>query len=139
MPETRPADALDHVLRPRLPWRQEDLTECGRDPANLPTITRDDLINRVRKLGQQRTVFTVCMTCWHRSAYSKPWADEPEAVLEREIQRRKPQRLRHELTAITLLIDAHRDEFNELLNGLAGTPSLADHRRNRRTKGGSRG
>lgn len=134
MDDTRPAEALDHVIRPRLPWRTDDRTECGREPGTLPTITRDALAARFKTLGQQRTAFTVCMTCLSRARYSKPWAVAPEAVLEREIQRRKQddtERLRRELLAIELLITAHAEEFDELLAGLAGTASLSAHRRNR--------
>lgn len=138
--DDRPAEALDHVVRVMLPWRTDSLTECGKQASTVKNISRDELAARIKKHGQQRTAFTVCMTCCDRTRYAQPWAEEPEAVLEREIRRvqGKPGDLRRELLAVAALIDAHRDEFDAYVTGLAGAPSLAEHRRNRRF-GGPRG
>jgi hypothetical protein len=140
MADTRVPDKLDHVLRPALPWRPAELTECGRPANDFPVIDRNELADRVTRLGQQRTAFTVCMTCYAASGWAKQWETAPEAVLQREISRvtARPDLLRRELWAITALIAAHRSEFEDFVNGLADTPSLDAHRRNRRT-GGSRG
>lgn len=138
--DTRLADDLEHIVRHNLPWRDDTdaLTECGRPAENFPTITRDELIARIRRLGRKRTAFTVCITCAERTQYAKPWDVAPEDVLSREIQRRQPDQLRRELAAITTLIANHPDEFQALLTGLAGIPSLAEHRRTRHV-GGPRG
>lgn len=136
MSDERPADKLDHVVRPSLPWRQEYITECGRPGAELPVITKDELVARVKRLGQQRTVFTVCMTCYDRVRYSHTWEVAPESVLEREIRRRDPdeiRRLRRELAAVTALVDKYRDEFDAMVTGLEGAPNLAAYRRAKRT------
>lgn len=135
MTDDRPAEVLDHITRPGLPWRAERLTECGRPADGVQTITADELRARVARLGKQRTAFTVCMTCAGRVGYSKPWAVAPELVLEREIQRRKPEevlRLRRELAAVTALVEAHREEFDAMVDGLADTPSLTAYRRTKR-------
>lgn len=135
--DTRPAEALDHVVRDMLPWREQQLTECGKDAAGKQTISRDELAARIKRLGQQRTVFTVCMTCWDRAQYAQPWGEAPEAVMERELRRcqGKAGQIRRELFAVAALIEAHRGEFDSYVNGLAGAPSLAEHRRNRRLGG----
>ena len=133
--DERPADKLDHIVRPSLPWRQERITECGRAAGELPVITKDELVARVKRLGQQRTAFTVCMTCYERVRYSKTWDVAPEDVLSREINRRDPdelRRLRRELAAVTALVAKYQDEFDAMVTGLEGTPSLAAYRRAKR-------
>ncbi|MBF6302284.1 hypothetical protein IU459_32795 [Nocardia amamiensis] len=142
-------EPLDHVLRPSLPWRDEELTECGRPAVDVASaITADDLTARVKRIGQQRTAFTVCMTCAGRVEYSSTWERYPIAVLERELQRAgihppglsrstKPEaaRMTAELRAIAALIEAHREEFDGYLSGLDKTVDLGARRR-RRAGGG---
>lgn len=132
-----PPGPRDHVLRAALPWRTDKRrTECGKDAEAVPTITRDQLVERTRKLGQQRASLFTCMTCWNTAA-RRPgaWAENPVAVMDRECDPYPPDpRLRDELLAVAALIDAHRDEFDELLAGLSATVRLADRRR----RGGAR-
>jgi hypothetical protein len=133
---------LDHVLRFEPPWRASRATECGRKVNDLASvIDRDDLIAKVRQHGQQRAVFTTCMTCWERTRYARPWTEDAPSVIARDAYRgRTPDRDLHlELTALTLLWQAHRDEFDELLRGLDDTTDLAAARRARKTGTRSRG
>lgn len=139
---------LDHVLRPNLPWRSDQVTECGRAATDVASvIDADELIERTKRHGQQRTVFTVCMTCWDRAKYAVTWDQYPIAVLDRELHRvgadprispRKPgaDRMTAELRAITALIHAHRDEFDSYLTGLTETVDLAARRSRRKRVGG---
>ncbi|SHP53535.1 Uncharacterised protein [Mycobacteroides abscessus subsp. abscessus] len=135
----------DHVIRAQLPWRTDELTECGRELNDVASyITRDQLIARVKEHGQQRTAFTVCMTCWSTaSSHRYDWNSDPIATIAREASRcggsyghasPSPERahLVAELRAITALIDAHRDEFDGYITGLAATVSLSTAKRSRR-------
>lgn len=138
----------DHVIRATLPWRGEQLTECGRALDDVASfITRDQLIARLKTHGQTRTSFTICITCWTTASdrRNESWESEPIAVIGREAQRcgmgrlyasPSPERTRltNELHAIAALIAAHRDEFDEFIAGLAQTTSLDAARRERRSR-----
>ncbi|WP_102144322.1 hypothetical protein [Mycobacterium hubeiense] len=142
MPETGP---LDHIVRSGLPWRAERLTECGRSANDVAsTITLDELKARIEQHGKRRTAFTVCITCWTTAAHAAQWEVNPIGVIGREAQRcgcnfvvdrsHKPeaQRFTAELHAIAALIEAHRDEFDGYITGLAETASLTERRRSKR-------
>lgn len=103
-----------HVIRPRLPWRERDLTECGLDPDKHPSITRDELAERHKTLGSQRLAMQTCMTCLTTRDRWPSWAESPIHCLRRELERsyRTAELLDAELRAIELLIAAHRDEFD---------------------------
>lgn len=122
----------DHVIREALPWRDEQLTECGRPIVDVASaITVEQLRKRVKQYGQQRTAFTVCMTCYNHLHES--WETNPAAVIRMEAHRSgQPLRsdrlhsayapitstpidhqLVHELHAAAKLIAAHRDEFDQ--------------------------
>lgn len=124
----------DHILRAGLPWRDYELTECGREVADVATtITRDQFFERIKRLGKQRTAFTVCMTCASTAPNYLPWNEDPVSCLRREVQLwRGNERMTGELRAIAALIAAHPDEFAGYLSGLAETVSLADRRRKQR-------
>lgn len=124
---------LEHVERAALPWREENLTECGLPTAGHPVITRDQWIEKVKRQGKQRAAFTTCMTCWDAARRNAAWADDPVRAVERAASdwRRKDQ-LSDELRAIALLVDAHRDEFRETLAGLGNVTDLTARRRARR-------
>lgn len=139
------SEQRDHVVRAQLPWRTDQLTECGRELNDVASfITRDQLIGRVKEHGQQRTAFTVCMTCWTTaSSHRYNWNSDPIATIAREASRcggsyghasPSPERsqLVAELRAIAALIDAHRDEFDGYITGLAETTSLTAARKARR-------
>ncbi|SEU46446.1 hypothetical protein [Nonomuraea wenchangensis] len=118
---------LQHVIRPKLPWRDEQLTEC-RKPPNEHAITRDQFIAKVRKLGKKRAAMTTCMTCFDTAERWPDWNTNPVAVLARDVRgvtywggvdHEAP--LRDELRAIALLIEAHQEEFAQTLAALKNT------------------
>jgi len=119
----------DHVIREPLPWRDEHLTECGRPLVDVASaITCDQLRWRLKEHGQQRTAFTVCMTCYHH--LHGGWDVDPVGVIQHEGHRTgqpargfaspvgappRDRQLIHELHAIAKLVEAHRDEFDRLV------------------------
>lgn len=137
---THDQEVLQHVERPRLPWRNDARTECGLPTAGHPVITRDEFIAKVKRLGQQRSAMSTCMTCWNTAQRWPTWGQDPVAMMRRETQMWKGDpRLRDELVAIAALIEAHRDEFDGLLTGLGQTSRLDEARRARRARvGGER-
>jgi hypothetical protein len=138
-------ERLDHIARPGLPWRADGLTECGHPTAGMAVITVDEWKARIRRIGQQRAAFTVCMTCAGREGYSRPWRQDPIGVLFRELKRvgefrpsravaPEHDRMVAELRAITDLVAAHRDEFDGYLSGLGDTVDLARARNRRKAR-----
>ena len=123
-------EPVDHILRPRLPWRNADadMTECGLNAAKVATLSRDAHSLRIRDLGQQRAAMLTCMTCADTSKRWKPWQESPLQAIERETaweQRRgwgEPRgwRLHDELIAAATLIDAHREEFDAMVLKISG-------------------
>lgn len=134
-------EELEHIQRPSIPWRDAPMkTECGRDPdavkGNL--LTFDQFVAKFRKLGQQRTAMTTCMTCFTRCTYGsrvrEQWEHSPTSALSREMGnpwggREEQTLLDKELRAAAAVIAAHRDEFDAYLAGLEGTVSLAEQRK----------
>lgn len=110
-------EPVDHVLRPRLPWRDTEgaITECGCDATEM---------------GQQRTAVLTCMTCSDTARRWADWAVDPRHALQREIEWETRGRWSHddgrrrlffELKAIEIVISAHRDEFEHEVAKLQGT------------------
>lgn len=134
---TEPELTRDHIIRADLPWRKAGLTECGR---RIETVegwtTMTEIADRVRRLGKQRTAFTVCMTCYSTGWNYQTWEQDPLDVMRRHTVRygrdNDNDRLRAELRAIAALIEAHRDEFDDYISGLAETIDLASRRRRAR-------
>lgn len=137
----------DHVARDVVPWRPyARYTECGRLAVEVASvITPDDLHERIRVHGQQRTAFTVCMTCWTTARHTSRWRTNPAAVLVRELTRVRgysghdaaptdPEAVRanNELRAIAALVEAHRADFDGYLDGVEGAVDLTRRRRQRR-------
>jgi len=81
---------VDHVARPRLPWRSAPhLTECGKDLARFDLvriITTNALIARIRDLGRQRAAYTTCMTCWGAARRHRSDRPDPLRVISRELE-----------------------------------------------------
>jgi hypothetical protein len=123
--ETLMKDPVDHILRPRLPWRSEAedaITECGLNAAKVSSLTREAFFQRLKDYGQQRTAMTTCMTCSNTASRWRTWSDDPRQALAREIDweggrwgERRGHRLLDELLAIEQLIASHRDEFDAIL------------------------
>lgn len=131
------ADPLDHIARPRLPWRDESLTECGKPAASVASvISRDQAHAKVKKQGKQRAAMSTCMTCWNAAERHRDWAASPTEVIDRETNgcmwpQRDDTQLDRELRAIAALVEAYRAEFDGYLMALEDTPRL-DSRRQRR-------
>jgi hypothetical protein len=132
---------VEHVLRPRLPWRSGlDLTECGRPLGDWAVITREAFLAKVRRQGRQRAAMTTCMTCWETATRWAAWDEDPVQAVVREAEsrwrrnggRERDRLLRDELLALAALAEAHRAEFDGLLAGLGDTVRLSDARRARR-------
>jgi hypothetical protein len=143
----------DHVARAVVPWRSHtQYTECGRLVTNVTSvITPDALQDRIRTHGQQRTAFTVCMTCWNTSNDHPSWQTNPSAVLVRELTRTRgyhdrnrpstnPEAIQanNELRAIAALIEAHQAEFDTYLTDAANAIDLTTARHTRRRQGRTR-
>lgn len=127
----------DHILRPPLPWRESRTSECGRSADDLrSTITRDQFIARLKTLGQQRTAFTVCMTCATTSNRWQTFEVDPVDAIRREVYGgRTEEGFANELRALAALMTAHPEEFHGYLYGLDRTTSLAEARRRKRQAG----
>lgn len=137
-------EVLEHVRRTPLPWRDDGLTECGLDAASYPSLTVEAFVAKVKREGQMRASKSTCMTCWSRgsSHHFRGRHQQDEGMLgaiEREIRRviwggRQEEdraRLLREFTAILMLIEAHREEFDAAVTGLSETTSLAAERARR--------
>lgn len=49
-------EPVDHIERPRLPWRSESeatLTECGFNAVKVKTLTRSEFFRRLKESGQR--------------------------------------------------------------------------------------
>lgn len=114
-------EPVDHILRPRLPWRGDEaaITECGYDASKVKALTREEFFQRLKDLGHRRTAMLTCMTCSCTARRWKEWEDDPRQALGRAIEWEggyharadRGVRLRDELFAIASLIEAHRHEF----------------------------
>lgn len=133
-------EPLAHIARAPLPWRAPDDndTECGKPVADFAkVISWDEAAEYVRKYGQQRAAFMLCMTCCEtarRWGYREPtgqctFEGAPTERLSREFGKRREQTDR-ELRAMGELVAQHRDEFDALLSGLV--VPIAELRRKRR-------
>jgi hypothetical protein len=140
---------IAHVERPELPWRKPEqrLTECGLTAASYPTITRSELVDRVKEWGEQRTAMTVCMTCYQTAQRWNAWEENPIDAIRRaannephwnrfagipEAVRTSP--LLTELRAIAILIDRHHEEFDKIVVGLGEVVNLDQKREEQRRK-----
>jgi hypothetical protein len=123
----------DHIIRADLPWRKADRTQCGRPVKDVGSYTTMEVIaDRIKRLGRQRTAFTVCMTCFHTGSKYQTWAESPVEVIQREAWGQDTERLANDLRALAALAEAHRGEFDDYLSGLAETIDLASRRRRAR-------
>ena len=124
---------LEHILRAEPAWRRvSQRTECGLLVAKTERVlSRADAVAKLKRLGQERFAMTTCMTCTSRAHYGRSlaedWAHRPTAIIARECVGSGfdgDSLLHRELRAITALIEAHRDEFDGYLAGLAEAVSL---------------
>lgn len=126
MPDTPRA----HIRRPNLPWRPSTRTECARPIGDVATfMTRDDAIALIKRHGIRRAAFDCCMTCL---TTANNYQTDLYSAMGREFYGANDTALLlRELTALQILVTAHRDEFDELVEGLDQTTDLAAVRRRR--------
>lgn len=117
-------EPVDHILRPRLPWRTPDdpaVTECGYDAGKVKALTREEFFARLKDLGEQRSAMVTCMTCSQTARRWKAWDDDPREAVQREAQwegvrwEKRGARLRDELIALAALFAEYPDRFAALL------------------------
>lgn len=133
-----------HIARPDLPWRAPaGLTECGRPVAEFAEVwTRDAAIAKARDLGKTRVAMICCITCMQTASRHPHWDRSPSAVMARQIERVSSWRigdeerdlLDRELRGIAALIEAHREEFDQLV-GVVNIEELRKARARRRLRG----
>jgi hypothetical protein len=121
-------EPVDHIIRPSLPWRRDiGITECGYDASKVKAITRQEFFEREKDLGKQRCAMVTCMTCSDTTKRYGAWEDDPRTAIGREVTwergeywgRGRSDRgvlLKEELLAIEVLIAAHRDEFDSIID-----------------------
>ena len=121
-------EPVDHILRPRLPWRSDEgaITECGYDASKVKALTREEAVGRFKEFGRQRFAMFTCMTCMDTANRWGTWDVDPLQAMDREImwergsgyraREDRGHRLRDEFIAIAALIEAHRDEFLAIIN-----------------------
>lgn len=141
-------DPLRHIVRPSLPWRDADLTRCGRPIAELvpaAVVTFDQARAIVDKHGKRRAAFLLCMTCADGVAPWPEWVDDPCRLLGRYLEGARRHRsvrtaagreLEVDLRALELLVDEHRDEFDATRAALASATvvDLTERRAARRRR-----
>lgn len=118
-------EPVDHILRPRLPWRDQNepaITECGYSSASVKTITREQYAARYKELGMQRCAMTTCMTCADTSKRWETWEQDPRQAVGREVEwecnkwrRERSCQLKDELESLADLAANHASEFAELI------------------------
>lgn len=136
---------VDHIERPNPPWRTERTTECGLDDTHK-MVSRAEFYERVKDQGQQRAAMSVCMTCWHtairyggwgrdhastKAQFLNLWGHDPADVIGRDLHGKRRDLLNRELHVVGLLIEAHRDEFDQAMAGAADALTLDELRAKR--------
>lgn len=140
-------EPVDHIERPRLPWRSPDeptITECGYDASKVKTLTREDFAARLKEYGQQRAALFTCMTCMQTSRRWQTWETDPRRALQREIEweitgwgrEKNGHRLKDELIAIQQLIEKRPEEFLVLLKTLRDRHEWLDRKEAAKPKKG---
>lgn len=135
-------EPLTHITRTPLPWRDATKTVCGRPINQYPdslVVNLTDARAMRRRLGQQRFALAICMTCAHNVDRWVDWDENPIARMEREVTgggfgKREPT-VEAELRAIAALIERHRAEFDEIVEGyVSGDVMTIAQLRNQRAR-----
>lgn len=119
-------DPVDHILRPVLPWRPQELamTECGYDASKVSTLTREAHFERVKNLGKQRAAMLTCMTCSQTAERWPDWKEDPRRAIGREVEwetswrgarNERGELLKAELLAIAEIVAMNREQFDKLV------------------------
>jgi hypothetical protein len=121
------------VARARLPWStRTGLTECGRKVVDVAAvISVEKFATKLAAQGKTRAAMTTCMTCWSRLQYrAGSWEKYPIEITRRDLERYdEKERITVELRALEALVEAHRQEYEDLVTGLQDTTDLAERRR----------
>ena len=129
-------EPLEHVARVLIPWStRPGLTECGRKLNDVAAvIDLPAFVAKYNRLGKTRMAMTTCMTCWARLQYgSHYWEKHPAEVLNRDLGRYEERAvITAELLALAALVEAHRQEYDDLVAGLQDTGDLAARRAQKR-------
>lgn len=144
-------DKRVHIDRPNLPWRDDWMTECGLREEDF-SVPCEEAIAFVKERGKTRAMMVLCQTCVNTSSrhsavdrygdlprQPSTWANNPLGVMSRYVEHaqrgnytKKRQsdydRMRDELHAVSALVEAHQEEFDGYLAGVAETKSLSDRR-----------
>jgi hypothetical protein len=141
---------LRHLQRMAPPWSSQRRTVCGRalDDVGL-WVTWDEAAALARKHGRARFAFLMCEVCVSMSTYraerASLWEEEPAQVVAdwaaragsrgsvRSRRTADADRIRDELRALALLVAAHREEFDALVEA-AGSDELRERRQERRRR-----
>lgn len=139
-------EPLKHILRPNVPWRADALTECGKEASEFASvITADEAVAFAKEHGRQRSAFVFCMTCMstcERHSAVGPargqatdWRRDPIEVMQRYLSGNRywrdadmRTRIFAELHAIGALIEAHREEFDDYVQGATDATNLSVRR-----------
>lgn len=131
-------DTLDllptrHIRQPDLPWRKNDLTECGLSADDRKTCSWVEARTGMMANGKERPTL-LCRTCWQAFAANGGTAPDESAIdrshihtLYRELTRASYAqwpRLGLELRALGDLVDRHRPEFESLLAAMKAERAL---------------
>ena len=119
-------EPVDHILRPSLPWRLNSegaITECGYDASKVKTLTRTEFFQTRKRPRQAANRHAHLHDVRRYGAQVGNVEDDPRLALQRELEwefryRRNDRgvRLRDELTAISGLVEKHKDEFLSLIS-----------------------
>lgn len=145
------SEPLSHIRRPNPPWNTAALTQCGKLEADFASvISVEEATALWKKHGAQRAAFLLCMTCTsttnrHSFSYNDPrrgptsWRTDPVAVMHRYLERvhwrssgNERAVIEAELRALGALVEAHRDEFDAFIAGVADAGDLDARRKAKR-------
>jgi hypothetical protein len=126
------SEPLNHILRSPLPWRDSELTECGKSASQFAkVVTRDEAVRQHKEMGMQRFALFFCMTCISTANRWTTWDTNPIERLSREGYGDSQELATRELKAIAVLVAAHREEFDDMVTGLSDTTDLQKARRDK--------
>lgn len=121
-----------HVRRPGLPWRREQSkTECGLaiKGDDDSVITREDFLTKIKREGERRARYSTCQTCLDTAVRWPSWDQDPVHCLARETGngygRPKSPTFKNELLALAMLVERHREEFEEIMEDVGAVVPIA--------------
>ena len=118
---------VSHVQRPQLPWETTRKTYCGKDPEQFKSvISLDAAQHRFKEVGRKRATYELCVTCVETANRASSFDLSPCQAVAHVYANRWWRAGDHptetaELRAVALLIEAHREEFDEAIAALLDT------------------